>query len=177
MRLFKADKVQNTFADIFRYFVRFDKGRHLVKTVLFHDGNNLVRVDTHKFVAHAVPGIINRERFCMGREFRQCIVVHAQAAIAKAGVQFQDNLFGHIQVADRVSARGGKANATIRQDGGHLDNGDLRCRHDSGTYKISHFPEMGVDIADIAAVYRLAHERAARFARWEKERHCCAALP
>ena len=161
VRFLEADKVQNAFADIPRNFVGFHERRHFVITVVFHDGDDLVHVDTDKLFTRAVACTIDGERLCVRRQFREGAVMHADAAVSKAGVQFQDNLRGHLEVGHGIAARCREADAAVGQDRADFDDSDRRRRDGTGAYEVAHLAEVGVDVVDTPVVDSLAEARIA----------------
>ena len=97
----------------------------------------------------------------MRGQFREGVVVDSHAAVAQAGVEFQNNLRRHVEVADRVPAGSRKAHAAIGQYGAHLDNRYRRGRHRTRAHEVAHLPQVGIDIADATVVDSLAEARVA----------------
>ena len=159
MRFFKADKVQNAFADILRDLIGFYKRGHFIISIVFDNCNNLVRINVHKVVTDAVSCAVNRKRSCMRREFRESIVMHADAAIAQARVQFQNNLRRHFQITNGITARSRKANATVRHNRRNFDNRNSRRRDGPGTHKVAHLAQVSVNVMNASVIYRLAQAR------------------
>ena len=161
MRFLEADKIEDAFADVLRNFVGLHERSHLVETVVFDNGDDFGYVDMNAIFTGAVTGRIDRERFRMGREFRQGVVVHADAAVAQAGIQLQNNLRGHFEIADGVAARRRKVDAAIGQNCAHLDDGDSRRRDGARAHEVAHLAEMRIDVIDAPVVNSLAQTRIA----------------
>ena len=157
----EADKVQDALADIPRDIVGFYKRGHLVVAVVFHDGNYFICINADRIFADAVTGRIDGQGFRMRRQFGQGAIVHADAAVAQARIQFQNNFLRHLQVRDRVAARCRKADTAVGHNRADFDNGDSRRRHGAGTHEIAHLAEVGVEVVDAAVVDSLAQARIA----------------
>ena len=173
VRFLVADKVEDAFADIARNVIGFDKRGYLIVAVILDDRDDLARIDLHELIACAITRTVYRKRPCMRGQFRKGVIVNTHAAVAQAGIEFQNNLLRHVEVADRVPARSRKAHAAIGQYRTHLDNRYRRGRHCTRAHEVAHLPEVGVDIADAPVVYSLAEARVALVGH--AEFHCTRA--
>ena len=156
VRFFEADEVEDAFADIAGNVIGFDKRGHFVIGVVLDDCDYLVHINLDKFTSHAVACGIDRQGFRMRGQFREGVVVHADATLAQSGIELQDDFRRHVKVADRIAPRGRKAHAAVGQYRAHLNHGDSGRRDCARAHKITHLAEVRVDIADAPVVDALA---------------------
>ena len=174
MRFLEPDKIEDALADIAGNVVGFYKRGYLVVRVVLDNCNYFIRINLDKFIPHAVTCGIDRQGLCMRGQFRQGVVVNADAAVAQAGIEFQDDFRRHVEVADRIAARGRKAHAAIGEYRTHFYHGDSGRRDCARAHKVTHLAEVRVDIADAPVIDSLAEARVALVghAQFHRSRTC-----
>lgn len=177
MRFLEPDKIQDAFTDIAGNVIGFDKRSYLVVGIVLDDCDYLVHIDLDKFASHAVTCGIDRQGFRMRGQFRQGVVVKADAAVAQAGIEFQDDFRRHVEVAYRIAARGRKAHAAVGENCAHFYHGDSGRRDCARAHKVTHLAKVRVDIADAPVVDALAQARVALVGHAQTHRTCAGERP
>ena len=85
--------------------------------------------------------------------------MHAKERVGQLGVEFDENLVGHVGVCSHVAHAATEYDVALGGDVGSFDNGVVKFAVETVAAFLSHFRKMTVEVVDIVSVDTFAQVR------------------